>query len=225
MVEKKWNELIINCPIDIESIVEYGRDFESNIPSKVTIQNIDECKKGVLDARKSFDSIIAALVQNLYNKDILIESEDKILFAWLVDNLGRYLKRLDDEEFQLVIKLDSPENSDVGISRVSSYIKILETSIDSIIYESIKKANKEFSQFKETKKLKKTSRAYLYILFHVLQVTLSILGGITREKTGGMTKRGIGGYKEDTGIDISKFDKEMAEFLEGDLEDETEENN
>lgn len=241
MINKSWSQLENDCPINIERIIAHAKECESFIPNKVNLTNLDKAKEDVLTARGSFDATITTLVQILHDREILKKGEDKILFAWLVDNLGRYLKKLDDEEFNLIIKLDGPgDESEVGISRVSSYSKILKTALDSLIYESLLKSTKEYNDFEETDEIKKDKKAFLYILFQVLQVTLSIMGGLTRDKTG-MSKRGIvntiptswqslmseqganmvkEGYKEETGVDIDKFDKKSLDFLDGDLDDD-----
>lgn len=242
MVTKNWSELSHDCPIGISRIESYAKEFETLLPQKITKETLDASKERVLRARGSFDSMITSLVQILYDREVLKNSEDKILFAWLVDNFGRYLKRVDDKEFDFLIKDDTAEGKDVGISKVSTYSNFLRTSSDSLIYESLLKATKEWVEMEETKEIKRDKRTFLYILFQILQVTLSILGGLTREKIG-IGKRGVvqniptswqslmgksgqelikEGYKEDTGIDVSKFEEDLKALeIEGDLEDES----
>lgn len=235
MINKSWNELNHVCPIDISRIINYAREFESNLPNKITLENLNQSKEGVLKARANFDSMITTLVQVLHNRDILETKEDKILFAWMVDNFGRYIRRLDDEEFNLIVKFDEPkEEGRVGVSRISSYSKLLITSCDSIIYESLLMATNEYNSLKETTNLKKEPRTFLYILFQIIQVTLSVLGGITREKTGLMKKGTIQtfpisyqalmgekgqkliteGYKQDTGIDLEEIGGDLDTLQE-----------
>ncbi len=241
MADKYWSELNYRCPIDLDRIAEYSREFDSNIPNSITLENLDKCKESVLNARAKLDSMITTLIQLLYDNNILNKSEDKIVYAWLIDNMGRYMKRLDDEEFNLVVKLDGPtkEDSEVGISRVSTYSKILKIASDTLIYESLLKATNEYNELKE-----KLPRKFLYILFQILSITLSIMGGLTREKSGGITKRGMvqtipttwqslmtnkgqeiikEGYKQDTGINIDDFHEDLKDLsFEEDLEDEDE---
>lgn len=190
MVTKSWSQLAEDCPIDIERIIIYSKECESYIPVKVTLDNLNESKELVFNARASFNSALVALMQILYDREILKTTEDKIMYAWLTDNLGRYMKRLDDEEFNTVVKNDSPQSDSlVGISRISSYSKSLKSSVDSVLYESLLKATKEYKSFKVTENIKREPRTFLYIFFQVIQVTLSVLGGLTRE-TGGINKRG-----------------------------------
>lgn len=244
---KSWVDLEQRCPINLERIHSYWNEFESYLPIKIRLENLNESKENVLNARSCFDSMVVTLMQLLYDREILEKPEDKILFAWLSDNINRYLKRIDEDEFNLIIKLDEPgEKSLVGISRISAYSKLLRSSADMIIYESLLKATIEYKEFKETAELKKTPRNFIYILFQIIQITLSILGGLAREKSG-LTKRGMvqtipttwqslmgskgqalirNGYKEDTGVDVLDIEEELdlgENLIKGDLQ-ESEEN-
>jgi len=217
------------CPIDLSRIVVYSREFESLIPKKISEVNLNKSKEDVLSARASFDSMVATLIQLLHNREILEKEEDKILFGWMTDNLSRYLKRLDDEEFNLVVKFDEPNKdvSRVGVSRISAYAKLLITSSNILIYESLLKATEEYSQIKEKK-----PRYFLYILFQVFQLTLSVFGGLPREGIKGIRKSAIQtfpisyssllgnkgqeiirkGYEEETGVDINKYKKTLKDL-------------
>jgi len=240
-----WSDLEGICPVNLKRIERYSKDFNSYLPEKINLDNINKSKEDLFNARASLDSMIITLIQLLYDRNILEQETDKILFAWLIDNFGRFIRRLDEHEDHLLIKFDEPgKDSRVGISRISSYSKILKTASNSLIFESLLKSTEEYNNFKETEQLKRTPRIFLYILFQVLQVSLSVLGGLTREKTG-MSKRGVvhtiptswqslmtpkgqefirEGYKEDTGVDVSEFDKDLSELseplVEGDIEDE-----
>lgn len=191
MALKSWTNLSENCPIDISRVINYAKNCESYIPFAVNLENLDKAKEDIFNARACFNSLLVALMQVLYNREILQKSEDKIMYAWLTDNLGRFMKRLDDEEFNVIVKNDSAQKESlIGVSRIASYSKSLKSAVDSIIYETIFKANKEYRNFKQTDKLKKTPRTYLYILFQIFQVSLAVLGGLTRE-TSGINKRGM----------------------------------
>lgn len=239
-----WSDLQGKCPLNLDRIIRYSKSFESYLPTKITLNNLNQSKEDLFNARSCLDSMINSLIQMLYDKEIFKEETDRILFAWLVDNLGRFMKRLDEQEEHLIVKFDEPtKESRVGISRLSSYMKLLKTASDSLIFESLLKSTKEYENIKETDKIKKEPRTFLYILFLVLQVSLSVFGGLTREKTG-LSKKGMihsiplsypslmsekgqeiikGGYKEDTGIDIKDFEQELQSLnVEGELEDDSE---
>ena len=232
-----WSDLIEKCPINLRTIHKYYEEFYSYFPSKINETTLNISKETLLISRGHLDSMFATLTQLLYDKSMLKEKEDNILFAWLIDNLGRYLKKLDAKEFELLIKHDSPidEKSNVGLSRITSYARILQTSVDSLIYESLVKATMEYL---ELEKDERNNRSFLYILFQVINITMSIMGGLAREETGSrkgmvntipttwqnlMSSKGGDfikeGYQEETGIDIDKF-KSFAPLIEGDTEED-----
>jgi len=192
MVVNSWVDLEAGCPIDITRIVKYAKEFNSQIGIKICKTNLDDVKETLLEARSSLDSMLITLLQLLYDREILIGNEDRVLFEWLKDDFGRFMRKLDETEEFLLIKFDEPDKlrSRVGVARLSSYAKLLRTASDSLIYESLLKSTSEYKNFKETETLKRDKRTFLYILFKVIQITLSIMGGVTREK-GALTKKGI----------------------------------
>jgi len=192
MAFNSWVDLEADCPIDIKRIIKYGKEFNSQIGIKICTGNLNDVKETLIEARSSLDSMIVTFLQLLYDREILEKNEDRVLFEWLKDDFGRFMRKLDEQEEFLLIKFDEPEQlkSRVGVARLSAYAKILRTASNSLIYESLLKATDEYKNFKETNKLKRTKRTFLYILFKVVQITLSIMGGMTREK-GGVTKKGI----------------------------------
>lgn len=191
-----WVDLRERCPVDISRLVVHANSFQSFVGVKITINNLNRAKKSLIDARAELDLVFTNLQQVLYNRDILRSRIDEVLYGWLVDNIARYQKDLDDKEEDLLIKFDEV-NSDirrVGISRLSSYAKSLKIA-RSIIYESLLKSIEEYNNIIETNDLKKDNRTFLYILFHVLQITMSSVGGLARKGTGTVAKKGqVGSY-------------------------------
>ncbi|MCX6748701.1 MAG: hypothetical protein NT076_03780 [Candidatus Pacearchaeota archaeon] len=201
MISMSWVDLRENCPIDIERLVSYAREFDSNASVRISYSNIEKAKNSLIDARGNLDLMITTMHQILYDRTILKTRVDEVLHGWLVDNLGRFMKNIDLKEQQLVIDYDDPDpkNSRIGKSRLLVYSKILKTSAQSLIYESILKAEKEYKKIdekaeakkEEKDRIKKEPRTFFYILFQVLQITLSVLGGLTREKTATGAKPGM----------------------------------
>ncbi|MBU0959420.1 MAG: hypothetical protein KKB31_05740 [Nanoarchaeota archaeon] len=246
-VLNSWVDLEKNCPINISRIISHANEFSATLPQRITINNLNKSKESLFSARSYLDSMINALVQTLYNREILKTSEDKIIFSWISDNLGRFMRKLDEQEDYYLIKFDEPtDKSLIGISRLSAYSQKLKTASDSLIYETLLKSTEEYQKFKETEETKREPKVFLYILFQVLNVTLSLLGGITREKgtlskksfiqtspisyQNLMEKRGQKliqeGFKEEFGKDyqnikndIDIFDEPIEEEM-GDEEDE-----
>ncbi len=176
------------CPIDLERLHRYAREFESRVSINVRIDNLNKSKAILLDARGDLDNMFSSLMQLLYDTTILKEKEDKILFHWLAEDFARYLKSLDEKENDLVIKFDEPnQESRLGVSRLSSYKKMLKIASDSVIYECLFKASDEYNNLpgEENKEI----RTFFYILFQILQVTLSVFGGRERQK--GLSRKSV----------------------------------
>lgn len=186
MVLNSWVDLKEKCPIDLTRIHRYAREFESKILINVTINNLNKSKSILLDARGDLDNMFASLMQLLYSPETLKEKEDKILFKWLSDDFARFLKNLDEKESDLIIKFDEPTESRVGVSRLSSYAKVLKIASDSVIYEPLFKASDEYNKLSGDEK---EIRTFFYILFQTLQITLSVLGGRERQKS--LSRKGI----------------------------------
>lgn len=178
---ESWVDLARDCPIDIGRIHNYSKSFNSKI--NISLDDLDKAKENLLDARADFDLMVTSLIQLLYNREILIKPQDHIIFMWLREDLGRFLGKLDDKEDFLLIEADHRDVSKnrLSVSRISSYAKTLKLASSSIIYECLLKATDEYKNFKETDKLKRDKRTFLYILFQILQVTLSVIASHARE--------------------------------------------
>ena len=165
-----WVDLEESCPIKISRIVKYATAFDSKI--NLNFSDLDKAKEDVLDARGDFDLMITTLVQLLYDREILKKPQDHILLSYLKEDLGRFLRRLDEREDYLLVEGDHREESKnrVSVSRISSYAKSLRLASNSIIYETLLKSTEEYLAFKETDELKREKRTFLYILFQILQV-------------------------------------------------------
>ncbi len=180
MVFNSWVNLKEKCPIDLERLHRYAKDFESRVGININYIGVNKSKTILLESRGDLNNMFNMLIQLLYKKDILTESEDKMLFKWLSEDFARYLKNLDDREKELLTDFDNPkEVNNIGISRLASYQKELRTSSDSIIYESLFKASEDYNDLEDDKK---ELRKFFYMLFCIIQVKLSIFGGMEREK-------------------------------------------
>jgi len=199
-----WIGLRERSPIDISRLVSHSQGFNSAVGIRISIRNLDNAKRSLMDARVKLDLMITSLQQLLYDRTILRGRTDEVLYGWLIDNIGRYLKTLDEKEEDLLIKFDEVNSpiKRVGVSRLCAYSKALKVASESLIYESLLKAIKEYENIDdkgiEIKKgvlIQKEPRTFLYILFQVLQVTLSLLGGLAREgKPVGIKKGSVGNY-------------------------------
>ena len=108
MAFNSWVDLENDCPIDIKRIVKYAKEFNSQIGIKISTDNLNSVKETLIEARSSLDSMIISLIQILYDRTVLRNKEDRILFEWLKDDFGRFMGRLDEREEFLLIKFDEP---------------------------------------------------------------------------------------------------------------------
>lgn len=192
---RSWNELNESCPIDITRIVGYAEKFQSVISVQLNKENLDVAKQKLFEARSYVDLSVTVLIQLLYDGEILRKKEDSGLFGWLKEDLGRFLGRIDDRESYLMVEQERYDESKsmVSVSRLSAYKNLLLLTMDSIIYESLLKATNEYNKLKENKEkgIIREKRTFLYILYQILQVTLSVIGSLTREKTNIIKRRDI----------------------------------
>ena len=180
MVFNSWVDLKEKCPVDLERLHRYAQDFESRVSININRTGMNNSKTILLEARGDLNNMFNMLIQILYKKDMLEKGEDKLLFKWLSEDFARYLKNLDDREKALLTDFDNSQTEDkVGISSLASYQKELRTSSDSIIYESLLKASEDYNDLEDDEK---QLRKFFYMLFCIIQVKLSVFGGMEREK-------------------------------------------
>jgi len=194
MALTSWIGIRERCPIDISRLVSRANSFNSLVGVRITDSNLNRAKKSLIDARAELELVFTTLEQVLYDRDVLANRTDEILYGWMVDNMGRYKKSINGKEEDLIIKYESSDVKMVGVGRVSAYAKSLKIA-HSMIYESLLKSVEEWEKIVETKEIKKDKRTFLYILFHVLQVTMASVGGLARQGNGALSKKGqVGSY-------------------------------
>lgn len=180
MVFNSWVELVSECPINLDRLHRYAQDFESKISIRISINNLNKSKTILLDARGDLDMMFTSLIQLFRNKTEIEEKKEKSVFEHLKDNFARFLGFLDTKEGDLMIKFDEPreQSSRVGVSRLSAYAKELRKACNSIIYEPLFTATKEYN---DLEKKNKEIEFFVYIFFDILQDTMSVVGGEERK--------------------------------------------
>jgi len=221
-----WVDLRENCPVDISRLIKYANSFNSRVGVKISTLNIVKAKRSLIEAKGYLDLMIVALNQLLYDRTILKNNTDIVLHGWLMENLGRLMKDIDEQEKELLIVYDGikSEPDRVGVSRLSAYAKLLKLASQSVVFESLVKSTEEYNKLiegqeilseekiiikterkddkgiflkdgkgnqlfdekeethKNVVKVNKNTRTFLYIFFHVLQITLFTLGSLARRK-------------------------------------------
>lgn len=199
-----WDDLKKNYPIDLTDLIKYCEEFETLM--SVNLNNIGMAKQRLIQARGKLFLAMNNLYSMFYDRTIFKKTEDLIIFSWLKDDLNRVLAHLESREKESLIDEDSAdrEKDRVSLSGITAYYTDLITTEEGILYNSLKKAKKEFFESPEeeiieekidnkTAKtiIKKDKRKFLYILFLVVSNSVGIFGGLAKE--GKVTKRGIVG--------------------------------
>ena len=70
---------------------------------KISTLNIVKAKRSLIEAKGYLDLMIVALNQLLYDRTILKNNTDIVLHGWLMENLGRLMKDIDEQEKELLI--------------------------------------------------------------------------------------------------------------------------
>jgi len=162
-------------------------DVENNVSDQIAGLNQMELVNYIkVNHHGSKNGISEKLIQVLKPKIAVISVAAKNSYGHPHQEVIDLLKRVDEKEEQWLIRYDEVGNTSnlVGISRLSAYAKLMRTISNSVIYESIYRANYEYRHLQGNEKLKKEPRTYLYILFQILNVTLAVSGAITREDKG-----------------------------------------
>lgn len=177
MVTNSWVDLEKECPIDISTIIKYAKELKVNLV--VDTSDLDSTKERLICCGGSLTMMISTLMQLLADPEIRREPTDKLLFKFLKEDFGRYLSKLDDEKslYLVVNEAVDPSRDKVSVSRITSYANLLQISADSLIYEPLFKATKEYNKLEVKEK-----RIFLYMLFEIIQITLSVLGSKTRDQ-------------------------------------------
>lgn len=199
---EEWDDLKENYPMNIMELVEYCQDFETLMTLNLT--NTSLAKQRLIKARGKLFLAINELFLMFYDRTIFKKKEDLIIFYWLKDDLNRVLSHLEQKERDSLIEDDSmsKEKDRTSLSSITAYYTDLITIKEGIIFNSLKKAKKEYDEspseeiikekIKEKTietKIKKGKRSFLYILFLIVSNSVGVFGGIAKE--GKLTKRGV----------------------------------
>ena len=178
-----WFDLQQHCPIDLRTVRRYYEDFNSKNSAMFRHHKyIDLVKEQLISARGDLDLLIASIMQVIYDRNLLTKPQDLYLYEMLKKNMSLLLFYVNQQEWKLITVHDDPMymKSLIGSARLSAYSKIMQ-NIAEAIYNSLMKATEEYYNFKETDKLKREPRTFLYILYQILQVTFATLGGYSEE--------------------------------------------
>lgn len=206
--------------VDFENNPEVDSDLMFDVSMKMMeykrLANPDfdfpeEIKSYLLRARWCFNSALMIVRQTLEpeeNKHIR-ERENKRIWDWFIDNLGRMEKRMDDMEKKIMevisreekvrsnkdgsSRYDIVETLNLGavdansIRTLHAYKRELDEAVEGLIYYPIKNAIRRFSILPEEMKdkngnmVKKDKEMFNFFLFVYMSLASNTLGGLARE--------------------------------------------
>ena len=195
---------IEECPVDIWDIEKSIREFY-RLMDYYEDDNSEEIRDRLIKA-----TTILTLSRILLKNLILPEDNNYIKdeltsYKWMIDNLNRVDKRLDDCHKSLA-ELENAKLYGVNIqrsSRIASYERVLYEIMNHLVYFPLKKAFLRYIRFngeleieengeKIIKKIKKNEKLYLYFVFCELYHSSEALGGIAREEMKYVPSKGFG---------------------------------
>ncbi|MEA3248154.1 MAG: hypothetical protein U9Q73_00435 [Nanoarchaeota archaeon] len=154
MVIMSWVDVKERSPVDISLLISHSQKFNSLVGIKISSANLDNAKKSLIEAKREINLMFISIKHFLSDITILKNETDKIYYGWLDDNIGRYLKKLDEDEQNSLIKFDQLESdiTRVGVSRVSFYANSLKLA-HAIIHESFCSSITEYENLQEGERI------------------------------------------------------------------------
>jgi|GEM_PF-2815601 hypothetical protein len=267
-----WVNLQNILPIDVPDFISKCTEADTELLYNPDLtKELNNYKKILLGTKSTIEILIDDLSSLLENPDLQKTAYDGYLFDLLKKDISGYYAILDEKQERLIEAHDGEETS--GVGRTLAFKNILVVALHGIIYGSLYKASKEYNNLddefiikdKKTKrkiittaesteteeeeidvdrKEKKDLNAFFRILFHVLSMKLSGMGGLERRR--GTSSKGYQAtnwrslytnkgkeqvaetYKEETGGEIKdeilKEEDLFAEETGGEDEQSTENN-
>lgn len=194
--------------IDSEALFDISiRAAEFQRHSNSDMDLPQDFKVSLLLARKVFDSALMILRQELDFENNEYIRENKRNWDWMIDNLNRFDKRLDEKEKEIMDIItkeerlsDNSKARDIeyvnykavdasSLRKLNSYKRELDEGFEHLIYFPIKNSIKKFinipKEFKDGAgmPLVKDKKLFNYFLFIYMFNASQMLGGVAREES------------------------------------------
>jgi len=183
MAFNSWVDFIDKVPIDLSKIHDYVKNFKCNVSINITINNINNSKLSLIEARGDIEVISSLLVQLFKDSSIITDKTEEGIIKQLCDDFARVIKNLRDIESTLMIKFDEPNQGEwgsrVGISRLGAYARYLKNIFKLAIEEPL---FQELKKWDGLDKSKKNQKIFIFLFFERLQMTMSVFGSEVMEK-------------------------------------------
>lgn len=205
-----WVNLSNILPIDIPEFISRCQEADTELLYNPDLsKELDDYKKTLLGTKSTIEILIDDLSSLLENPDLQKTAYDGYLFDLLKKDISGYYAILDEKQERLIELHDGETRS--GVGRTLAFKNILVVALHGIIYGSLYKASREYNNLDDTfiikdkkikrktttkeegieteeeeidieRKEKKDLNAFFRILFHVLSMKLSGMGGLERRR-------------------------------------------
>lgn len=241
-----WVLLDQVCPLDIKEFISKAKPIDNALSFTPDLEKLDQYKMSLLKTKSDVEILIGEFISLLQSPELQRTVIDNVLYDFLKKDLSGYVGLIDEKQEQHIEVHDGEIRA--GVGRTMAFRGVLRVAIYGIIYGSLYEASIEYNKLpekfmvKERKPTTKTiqteqsiettqseeetekeeikgKNTFLRILFHILSIKLSVLGGLDRRKSSTKrytaptwrntyTKEGkeqiAKSYKEQTGEDISQ---------------------
>ena len=189
-----WVQLRNICPINIDEIIKQAGEIEVMLNVTIDKDNIDKAKHTLIMASSEIEIMMAKFVSLLYDIDLIKTEIEQAIYDFLRDDLSRYLAIIDEKQNKLVDNYYDGEEK-TGIGRITAFKKVLYTALYGIFYNTLQFASVEYINLPKKDGDEKEIKDFLRVLFLVMAINLSTLGGLTRTK-GTSAGRGTQGQNQ-----------------------------
>ena len=242
----KWVLLDSICPLELKDFISKAKPIDDALSFSPDLNKLDEYKISLLKTKSDIEILVGELISLLQSPDLQKTIVDTILYDFLKKDLSGYMGIIDEKQEQHLESHDGEVRA--GVGRTMAFRGVLRVALYGIIYGSLYDASIEYinlpDEFTIKEKRPKTTttqtlgsvetiqdeveierteikgkNTFLRILFHVLSIKLSVLGGMERRKSSikryspptwktsytdsGKTKLAES-YKKETGEDLTQ---------------------
>ena len=241
-----WVNLENVCPLEISDFISKAKPIADSLDFTPDLTNLDKYKMDLLKTKSDIEVLVGELVSLLRDPELQKSVIDSILYDFLKKDFAGYMAIIDEKQEQHLEAHDGEVRA--GVGRTMAFRGVLRVALYGIIYGSLYDASVEYNKLpnefivKERRPVKETKTSidvietketeeemdvteikgkntFLRILFHILSIKLSVLGGLERRKPAvkryspaswknTYTKEGkeqlAKVYKEETGQDLTQ---------------------
>jgi len=185
-----WIDIEEKSNINIDDIIYVSKEYDLIMDTEL-YEDVNETRLLLIKARSLTERLKTLVFSLFFPEENEYIKKYPREYAWLVDNIGRVNKQLDEFERDNIFGLDTIKKLGEDISKSSiflAYAEKLRENIDMLVYDPLKRAAKRY--FNEQKVIKdgeekeviKDKDLFAYFVFLEMTHNASLLGGLARQK-------------------------------------------